>query len=77
VGPPGGEVNLAEEPLATESSGMIRPEDLEGDGRVVHLVLGRPDRGRPPRGELATEPVVVLQCDARVRLNRSHGAVTS
>jgi hypothetical protein len=56
---PGGQVDLAEEALWTQSSGELRVEQLQRDPPVMLEVLGEVDRGHPPAPELALEHVAL------------------
>jgi len=56
---PGGEVDLAEEPLAAEPGGDLGVEHLESDGAIVLEVLGQVDRGHATGTEIALDPVAV------------------
>ena len=58
---PGGEPDLALEPLRAERRGQLRMQDLEGDGAVVPNVPGEVDRGHAAAPELALEAVAVAQ----------------
>jgi len=44
---PGGEGDLAKEPLGAEGGGQLGPEQLERDGAIVLEIMGTIDRGHP------------------------------
>ena len=56
---PGGEADLALEPLEAEPRGEAGVEDLEGHRAVVLEVAGQVDRGHAAASELALEAVIV------------------
>ena len=58
---PGGELDLALEPLGAERGGELGVEHLERDRPVVPQVLGQVDRGHAAPAELALEPVAIRQ----------------
>ena len=58
---PGGELDLALEPLGAERGGQLGVEHLERDRPVVPEVLGEVDRGHAAAAELALEPVAIRQ----------------
>ena len=58
---PGGEPDLALEPLGPEGGGELGVEHLERDRAVVPEVLGEVDRGHAAAAELALERVAALQ----------------
>ena len=58
---PGGEPDLALEPLRAHGGGELRVEHLQGYGPVVLEVAGKVDRGHAPAAELPLERVTVLQ----------------
>ena len=53
---PGGDVDLAEEPLPADRGGDLGVEDLDRDAAVVLLVLGQVDRGHPAAAQQARSP---------------------
>ena len=58
---PGGDLDLAEEPLGPERGGELGAEHLHGHLAVVLQVLGEEDRGHAPAPELALDGVAVGQ----------------
>ena len=56
---PGGELDLAQEPLGAERCGELRMEHLERDRPVVLQVLGQVDGRHAAAAELAVERVAV------------------
>ena len=56
---PGGEADLALEPLGAERGGELGEQDLERDRAVVPEVLGQVDHGHAAAPELALEGVAV------------------
>jgi hypothetical protein len=64
---PGGELDLALEPIGAEGDGHRRQEDLEGDGSLVLEVPGEIDRGHPAPAELALDEVAIGQGLAQAR----------
>ena len=62
---PGGEADLALEPLEAEGGGEAGVEDLERDGTVVAEVVGQPDGGHPAPADGAIQPVPAGQCLAQ------------
>ena len=56
---PGGEPDLALEPIGPERGGELGEQDLEGDRAVVAEVLGQVDHGHAAAPELALEGVAV------------------
>ena len=58
---PGGEPDLALEPLRAERRGQLRMQHLERDGAVVSEVPGEVDRGHAAAPKLALEAVAVGQ----------------
>ena len=69
---PGGELDLALEPLGAERGGELGEEHLEGDRAVVPEVLGQVDRGHAAAAELALEPVAVRQAACKLLAQVSH-----
>ncbi len=59
---PGGDLDLAEEPVAADGDGELRPQHLHRDFAVVLEVFGQIDRGHPPAAELALQRVAGGQC---------------
>jgi hypothetical protein len=55
----GGDLDLAEEPLAAERGGELRLEDLERDQPVMLEVFGQEDDGHAAVAELALDPVAI------------------
>ena len=64
---PGGELDLALEPVGAEGGGELGMEHLERDGAVVAEVAGEVDRGHAPAAELALERVAVASAFAQRR----------
>ena len=62
---PGGEADLALEPLEAEGGGEAGVEDLERDGTVVAEVVGQPDGRHPAPADGAIQPVPAGQCLAQ------------
>ena len=58
MGERGGEVDLAQEPLAAERLGEVRVEDLDGDVAVVLEVAGEVDGRHAAGAELALDAIV-------------------
>ena len=58
---PGGEPDLALEPLGPEGGRELRMQHLERDRAVVPEVAGEKDRGHAPAPELALELVATAQ----------------
>jgi hypothetical protein len=69
---PGGEPDLALEPLGTERLGQIGMEDLERDRPVVPHVVGEIDRRHAAAPQLAVQHVPVAQGVGQGR-GDSHG----
>ena len=65
----GGDVDLAEEPLAAERGGDLGVEDLDRDAAVVLVVLGQVDRGHPAPAQQARHLVRAEACPRRQRLS--------
>ena len=55
----GGDLDLAEEPVAAQRGGELRLEDLERDQPVMLEVFGEEDDGHAAVAELALDPVAV------------------
>jgi hypothetical protein len=70
---PGGELDLALEPLGAEGGGELGEEDLEGDRAVVAEILGQVDDGHATAAELALERVAVGEGIAQA-VRYAHGA---
>ena len=70
---PGGELDLALEPLGAEGGGELGEEDLEGDRAVVPEVLGQVDDGHAAAAELTLERVAVRECIAQA-IRHAHEA---
>ena len=62
---PGGEADLALEPLEAERGGEAGVKDLERDRTVVPEVVGQPDGGHPAPADGALQPVPAGQCLAQ------------
>ncbi len=58
---PGGELDLALEPVVAHAGGELRMEQLERHRPVVPEVAGEVDRGHAPAPELALERVSLHQ----------------
>ena len=58
----GGDPDLAEEALARERLGELRPTDLDRDVPVVLEVVREVDGRHPARAKLAVDPVTVGEC---------------
>jgi hypothetical protein len=58
---PGGEADLAEEPLGAQAGGDLRVEHLEGHRPIVLEVLRQVDRGHPTAAKLALDAVAIGQ----------------
>ncbi len=58
---PGGDLDLAEEPLGPERGGQLGPQHLHRDLAVVLDVLGEVHGGHAALPELALEPVAVAE----------------
>ena len=58
---PGGEADLAQEPVGADGGRELGPEHLQRDGAVVPKVVGQPDLSHAPAAELALEAVAILQ----------------
>jgi hypothetical protein len=69
---PGGELDLALEPLGPERHGELGVVHLEGDGAVMLEVLGEKDRGHAAAAELPFERVAVSQTLAQLRHRVGH-----
>ena len=59
---PGGELDLAQEPLGAQRRGELGVQHLERDGAVVPQVVREVDRGHAAAAELALELVAVREC---------------
>ena len=70
---PGGEPDLALEPLGAERGGELGEQDLEGDRAVVAEVVGQVDDGHAAAAELALEGVTVGEGVAQA-VRHAHGA---
>ena len=70
---PGGDADLALEPLGAERRGELRMEHLERDRAVVPEVLREVDRGHAAAAELALEPVAVGEGGLESRAEVGHG----
>ena len=62
---PGGEADLALEPLEAERGGEAGVKDLERDRTVVPEVVGQPDGGHPAPADGALQPIPAGQCLAQ------------
>ena len=58
---PGGDLDLAEEPLGAERGGELGPENLDGDFSAVPEVGGQVDHGHAALTQLALQRVAVGQ----------------
>jgi hypothetical protein len=56
---PGGEADLALEPLRAERLGQLRPQNFQGDGAVVLEIVRQVDRSHAARAELTLDTVAV------------------
>src|SRR6185503_17063759 len=65
---PGGQANLAQEPVRTESGGELRMENLEGDGPVVPEIARQEDGGHAAAAELMLDRVAAGQGGRERRL---------
>ena len=65
---PGGEPDLAQEPVSAHGGGDVGPEDLQGHGALVPQVQGEPDLGHASAAELALDAITALEN----RLQRVH-----
>ena len=74
---PGGELDLALEPLGAEGGGELGVEHLERDRPVVPEVAREIDRGHAPAAELALERVAVAQPFAQSRYRVAWHVVTA
>ncbi len=73
MGEPGGQLDLAEEPVGADLGGDLRPQDLEGDAPVVPQVLGEEDDGHAPLAELALDRVTTRQAVVQALFQVTHG----
>ena len=69
---PGGQLDLAQEPLGAERGGELGVEHLERDRAVVPEVLGEVDRRHAAAPELALERVAVGEGLAQRRRRLTH-----
>jgi len=69
---PGGEADLALEPVGTERGGQRGMEHLERHRAVVLEVLREEDRGHAPAPELALEGVAGAQAFLKLRAQVGH-----
>ena len=58
---PGGDPDLAEEPLGSERGGELGAQHLERHGPIVPEVVGEVDRGHAAAAELALDAVAIGQ----------------
>ena len=54
---PGGELYLAQEAFRPHGSRELRVQQLQRHLAIVLHVVGQEDRGRPPAGQLALDPI--------------------
>jgi hypothetical protein len=69
---PGGELDLALEPLGTQRVGEIGVQDLKRDRPVVPEILREEDRGHPAPAELTLDPVAIRQAAFKLLAQVSH-----
>ena len=69
---PGGELDLALEPLGAQRGRQLGVEHLQGDGSLVPKVLGQVDGGHAAPAELALEPVAIRQAACKLLVQVSH-----
>ena len=69
---PGGELDLALEPVGPQRGGELGEKHLQGHRPVVLQVLGQVDRGHPAPAELALEPVAIRQAACKLLAQVSH-----
>ena len=74
---PGGEADLALEPVRPERGGQLGVEHLERHRPVVPEVLGEVDGGHAPAAELALDRVAVPQSRAEIRQGIRHDVLPS
>ena len=72
---PGGEADLALEPVGAERGGQLGVQHLERDRAVVLEVLGQVDRGHAAAPELAVERVAVGQALPQSSLQFTHAGL--
>ncbi len=72
MGEPGGEPDLAEEPLGAERVGEFRVEDLDRHLTIMLEIVGEVDGGHPALAELALEQVTVAQSIGEWRADCRH-----
>ncbi len=72
---PGGELDLAEEPVGTQGRRQLWVEHLEGDRPVVAQIVGEVNHGHAAAAELALDAVLVgkgnLEASQHIRQGRS------
>ena len=71
----GGDPDLAQEPLAAEHDGQLRPQHLQRHRPVVLEVVGEVYRGHPTRAELALDGVALGERGLQAVQQIGHGAV--
>src|SRR5690242_5438741 len=74
MGEPGGDLDLAQEPIGPQARGQVWAEYLESDRPAVFQVLRQIDGRHAPAADLAFDPIALCERDLEVAEQTAHTA---